>query len=116
MTGNLARRLAVLAALALAGELTLAAQKPESTTLEITQVPDFSGFWQIINGDYVPGHGFIAREACAALKDPSGGPMLRCSMPWEAKGGATVGLKDFLNKRGLAWMDFRDEQMSEPRH
>ena len=113
MTGKLARGLAAFAVLALAGRTALAAQKPESTILEIRQVPDFSGFWQIINGDYVPGHGFDAKVACAALKDPGGEPMLRCSMPWEAKGGAKVGLKDFLNKRGLAWMDFRDEQMSE---
>jgi hypothetical protein len=110
---HLARGLTAAAVLAIARATTLAAQRPESTTLEIKQVPDFSGFWQIINGDYVPGHGFNAREACAAIKDPSGGPMIRCSQPWEAKGGAPFGLKDFLNKRALAWMDFRDEQMSE---
>ena len=99
--------------LVLAAGIELGAQRPVSTKLEIKEVPDFSGFWQIIDGNYVPGHGFRAQEACAALKDPSGGPMLRCSLPWEAKGGATFGVKDFLNKRGLAWMEFRDEQMSE---
>ena len=99
--------------LVLAAGIELGAQRPESTRLEIKEVPDFSGFWQIIDGNYVPGHGFRAEEACAALKDPSGGPMLRCSLPWEAKGGATFGVKDHLNKRGLAWMEFRDEQMSE---
>src|SRR6185503_3452939 len=99
--------------LVLAAGVGLGAQRPESTTLEITTVPDFSGFWQIIDGNYVPGHGFKAEEACGALKDPGGDPMLRCSLPWEAKGGATFGVKDFLNKRGLAWMEFRDEQMSE---
>ncbi len=113
MTRNIARGLAAFAVLALAAGINLAAQKPESTTLEITQVPDFSGFWQIPGGEYVPGHGFEAKIACAAIKDPGGEPMLRCSQPWEAKGGAKFGLKDFLNKRGLAWMDFRDEQMSE---
>jgi hypothetical protein len=87
----------------------VAAQRPESTTLEIRTVPDFSGFW-ILTRD---GRGYDEDVACAALKDPSGGPMRRCSQPWEAKGGAQFGVKDFLNKRGLAWMDFRDEQMSE---
>jgi hypothetical protein len=103
----------ILAALLLAASTNLAAQRPESTRLEITEVPDFSGFWQIIDGEYELGHGFKATEACASLKDPSGGPMIRCSLPWEAKGGAKFGLKDKLNKRGLAWMEFRDEQMSE---
>ena len=102
------RRLAVVALLALAGT-DLAAQRPESTTLEIKQVPDFSGFWQIA----AAGRDFDPHQACAAIKDPSGGPMTRCSLPWEAKGGADVGLKDVLNKRGLAWMEFRDEHMSE---
>jgi hypothetical protein len=102
-----------LPVLLLAACTNLAAQRPESTRLEIGEVPDFSGFWQIIDGEYELGHGFKAPEACGALKDPSGGPMIRCSLPWEAKGGATFGLKDKLNKRGLAWMEFRDEQMSE---
>ncbi len=114
---GLAKHLAVAAVLALAWAADLSAQKPESTTLEIREVPDFSGFWQIPgggpSGSYSNGHGFDATIACASLKDPSGGPMLRCSLPWEAKGGATFGLKDKLNKRGLAWMEFRDEQMSE---
>ena len=113
LTGNLARGLVVVTALALAGGIDLGAQRLESTMLEITEVPDFSGFWQIIDGRYELGHGFDAVDACAAIKDPSGGPMFRCSQPWEAKGGAEFGLKDFLNKRGLAWMEFRDEQMSE---
>ena len=101
------------AVIVLATPAALVAQKPESTRLEITDVPDFSGFWQIIKGEYELGHGFDATVACASLKDPSGGPMIRCSLPWEAKGGAPFGLKDKLNKRGLAWMEFRDEQMSE---
>lgn len=105
--------LVLAAALAAGSGSRLVAQKPASTMLEITEVPDFSGFWQIIDGEYTLGHGFDATVACADLKDPSGGPMLRCSIPWEAKGGAKFGMKDHLNKRGLAWMEFRDEQMSE---
>jgi len=113
MTRKLARGLAAVAVAALAAGIDLGAQRPESTTLEITEVPDFSGFWQIPDGEYTLGHGFNALEACSAIKDPSGDSMFRCSQPWEAKGGAPRGLKDFLNKRGLAWMEFRDEQMSE---
>lgn len=105
--------LLVMTGLAVGSANRVGAQKPESTMLEIKEVPDFSGFWQIIKGEYTLGHGFDAEVACAGLKDPSGGPMLRCSIPWEAKGGATFGVKDHLNKRGLAWMEFRDEQMSE---
>ena len=113
MTRSLARGLAIVTVLALFGGVDLGAQRPGSTTLEITEVPDFSGFWQIIDGEYTLGHGFDALAACEAIKDPSGDPMFRCSQPWEARGGAQRGLKDFLNKRGLAWMEFRDEQMSE---
>src|SRR5687768_10620844 len=109
MTRGLAGGLAILGVLATAGAADLRAQRPEFTQLRITEVPDFSGFWQI-----APiGRDFDQRVACAGLKDPSGAPMARCSLPWEAKGGATLGLKDVLNKRGLAWMEFRDEQMSE---
>ena len=108
-TRELARGLAIVTVLALAGGTDLRAQRPEPTTLEIKDVPDFSGFWRTPEG----GRGFDQRAACAAIEDPSGGPMFRCSQPWEAKGGAEFGLKDFLNKRGLAWMEFRDEQMSE---
>jgi hypothetical protein len=98
------------AALVLVCGAGLAAQRPSTTTLDMTrEVPDFSGFWRTPEG----GLGFNQREACGAIKDPSGAPMQRCSQPWEARGGAKVGLKDFLNKRGLAWMEFRDEQMSE---
>jgi hypothetical protein len=109
MTRGLAGGLAILGVLATAGGVDLRAQRPESTRLHIGEVPDFSGFWQIAP----VGRDFDQRVACAALKDPSGAPMARCSLPWEAKGGATLGLKDVLNKRGLAWMEFRDEQMSE---
>jgi hypothetical protein len=101
--------LALVAVLTLAGGTDLGAQRPASTTLEITQVPDFSGFWQ----SAAVARDFDQRVACAGIKDASGAPMIRCSLPWEAKGGADAGLKDFLNKRGLAWMEFRDEQMSE---
>jgi hypothetical protein len=107
--GRLARALAAVLVLLPAGATGLGAQRPESTTLEIQTVPDFSGFWQIA----LVGRDFDQRQACAGLKDPSGQPMIRCSLPWEAKGGADVGLKDVLNKRGLAWMEFRDEHMSE---
>jgi len=107
MRRNLSWALAVLVVLAFAG-VDLGAQRSE-TRLEIKTVPDFSGFWRTPED----GRGFDQREACAAIKDPSGAPMIRCSQPWEAKGGAKFGLKDFLNKRGLAWMEFRDEQMSE---
>jgi hypothetical protein len=74
---------------------------------------NFTGYWGMPGYKMPSGHGFEAREACAALKDPSGAPMERCDQPWEAKGGAKFGLKDFLNKRGLAWMNFRDEMISE---
>ena len=106
------RKLATVAAtfvFVAAGGIGLAAQRPESTTLEIKTVPDFSGFWQ----SALVGRDFDQRQACGSLKDPSGAPQVRCSLPWEAKGGADVGLKDVLNKRGLAWMEFRDELMSE---
>jgi len=108
-TRDLARGLVIVAVLALAGGTDLSAQRSEPTTLEITEVPDFSGFWQIA----AAGRGFDPYQACASIKDPSGAPMTRCSIPWEAKGGAQHGIKDFLNKRGLAWMEFRDEAMSE---
>ena len=112
LTQHLARRVTVVAAfLAFGGGPDLRAQRPEPTTLEIREVPDFSGFWEIA----AAGRGFDAHQACAAIKDPSGAPMTRCSIPWEAKGGAPRGIKDFLNKRGLAWMEFRDEAMSSPR-
>src|SRR4029453_2645423 len=74
---------------------------------------NFTGYWAMPGYKTVAGHGVEAREACGASKDPSGGPMERGAQPWEGKGGAKFGLKDFLNKRGLAWMEFRDEQMSE---
>src|SRR5687767_4274204 len=105
MTGRLAGGLAVLGVLAVAGAADLRAQRPESTRLEIREVPDFSGFWQ----SAPVGRDFDQQVACAGLTDPSGAPMRRCSLPWEAKGGAKTGLKDVLNKRGLAWMEFRDE-------
>jgi hypothetical protein len=108
MAWHLARGIALITVLGFAGTAHLGAQRPESTTLEIREVPDFSGFWQIEDG-----RGFDQAEACGSLKDPSGAQMRRCSQPWEARGGAKFGLKDFLNKRGLAWMQFRDEQMSE---
>jgi hypothetical protein len=104
-----ARALAAIVVLMPIGGTSLAAQRPESTTLEIRTVPDFSGFWQ----SALVGRDFDQRQACGGLKDPSGAPQVRCSLPWEAKGGADVGLKDVLNKRGLAWMEFRDELMSE---
>ena len=90
-TRNIARSLAAFAVLALAAGITLAAQKPESTTLESKQVPDFSGFWQTPGGAYIPGHGFVAKEACAAIKDPGGEPMPRCPHPSEPTGGAQFG-------------------------
>lgn len=112
-TSNIVGHLVAALPMIVVTTATLMAQQPESTRLEYTTPPSFEGFWQIIDGEYELGHGFKAVEACGALKDPGGEPMIRCSLPWEAKGGATFGLKDKLNKRGLAWMQFRDEQMSE---
>ena len=97
----------LVAALLLA--MTSGVYAQASRRLEITEVPDFSGFWQIAP----VGRDFDQRVACGSLKDSSGNPMTRCSLPWEAKGGAKEGLKDVLNKRGLAWMEFRDEHLSE---
>jgi hypothetical protein len=105
---DVARGFAVATLLALVGGTNLGAQRQESMTLDYgARVPDFTGYWRSL------GRGFDQREACGALSDPSGAPMQRCSLPWEAKGGATFGLRDHLNARGLAWMEFRDETMSE---
>jgi len=90
-----------------------AAERAAQAAAEAADPMNFTGYWAMPGYRTPAGHGFGAREACAALKDPSGQPMERCDQPWEAKGGAKFGLKDFLNKRGLAWMEFRDEQMSE---
>jgi hypothetical protein len=87
-----------------------------AAALEAAQAADpknFTGYWGMPGYKTPAGHGFEAREACAGLKDPSGQPMERCDQPWEAKGGAKFGIKDFLNKRGLAWMQYRDEMISE---
>ena len=115
--------LAALMAMTLAGITNVAAQAPAGRASAAERAAEaeaaakdprnFTGYWGMPGYKTVAGHGFEAREACAALKDPSGAPMERCDQPWEAKGGAKFGLKDFLNKRGLAWMEFRDEQMSE---
>src|SRR4030095_8841654 len=114
---------AALIALAPGGITNVAAQAPAGRSSAAERAAEaeaaakdprnFTGYWGMPGYKTVAGHGFEAREACAALKDPSGQPMERCDQPWEAKGGAKFGLKDFLNKRGLAWMEFRDEQMSE---
>ncbi len=108
MTGSVSTRSAVLAAALLCAAADAAAQGA-TRKLAITDVPDFSGFWEAAP----VARDFDQRVACASLKDPAGSPMTRCSLPWEAKGGAREGLKDVLNRRGLAWMEFRDEQMSE---
>jgi hypothetical protein len=114
---------AALVTLALGNITNLAAQAPAGRSSAAERAAEaaaaaadpknFTGYWGMPGYKTPAGHGFDARIACAALKDPSGAPMERCDQPWEAKGGAKFGLKDFLNKRGLAWMEFRDEQMSE---
>ena len=115
--------LAVFSVLTLGGAADLAAQAPlgqisaeDRAALDAAAAADplnFTGYWGMPGYRSPEGHGFEARIACAALTDPSGAPMERCNHPWEATGGAQFGLKDFLNKRGLAWMEFRDELMSE---
>jgi hypothetical protein len=132
---NVARGLVVLTVLTLMGSTYLAAQggqrpqgqgqgargqgpggrgaaPPAAEFVKPTEPGDFSGYWAIDGYKEVAGFGFDSAAACGAIKDPSGAPMTRCSHPWEAKGGAKFGIKDFLNKRGHAWMAFRDEMMS----
>ena len=84
MQRSVAAGLGLAAILVCAGtDIALSVPRPGSRS---RTVPDFSGFWRTPEG----GRGFDQREACAAIKDPSGAPMLRCSQPWEAKGGAQV--------------------------
>src|SRR5437870_3810504 len=80
----------------------LAAQRPSSTTVQTPELepPDFLGSWALKGG-----HGFDEKVACGGVKDPFGSPMVRCSQPWDK-------VKDYLNKRAMAWMEFRDEAIS----
>ena len=115
--------LAALMAMAFGGLTNVAAQAPAGRASAAERAAEaeaaakdprnFTGYWGMPGYKTPAGHGFEAKEACAAIKDPSGQPMERCDQPWEAKGGAKFGIKDFLNKRGLAWMNFRDELISE---
>src|SRR5437868_5120141 len=97
----------------------LAAQSPSSTTSSVQEKepPDFTGTWRLVDPHvqrpgYSRGRGYDEFVACKNRKDSSGAPMIRCSQPWEATGGAKFGVKDFLNNRAMAWMEFRDEIMS----
>src|SRR5262245_48134730 len=58
-----------------------AAERAAQAAAEAADPMNFTGYWAMPGYRTPAGHGFEAKEACAALKDPSGQPMERCDQP-----------------------------------
>ena len=101
----------LVSAVTLVGAKDLLAQRPSSTTIEVSglssEIPDFSGNWRRDPSKYPVGGSY----SCGGLMGANGVPLSQCEFPIDQ-------LRPYMHPRMLAWIQFAgpsDEYLS-PRY